>query len=209
MTKVRTHTEIMQSLGYKPPLPEQKKTKTVWQEMVDIFPCAPEQQHAMWAARIIRNLKNDCGFPRNYWGCDCVKCTTGIDRELVGSYSHLHSSENGELTLPMDTVFYEGWVQECSPNAVRDLREISAGVDEFSVPCERIPLVNVQAVGLGVNFIHLFLSEEQAAPHQGPKTPFTTAMLGDMEELKAFAPQFMWLRARMIDPTYLSFRHVI
>ena len=34
----RTHTEIMRSLGYDPPEPEQKKPKTVWQQMVENFP---------------------------------------------------------------------------------------------------------------------------------------------------------------------------
>ena len=95
------------------------------------------------------------------------------------------------------------------PTGVRDLREISAGVDEFSIPCERIPLVNTQTAGPGVNFIHLFLREQQARQNQGPETPFTTAILGDIEEVNAFAPRVMWLRARMIDPTSLSFRQVV
>ena len=205
----RTHTEIMRSLGYDPPEPEQKKPKTVWQQMIENFPCPPEQQHAMWAARIIRNFRIDCGFPRNDWGCDCDKCSRGIDGELAESYSHLHASENGEFTLPMDGACCKEWVQGCSPTAVRDLREISAGVDEFSIPCERIPLVNTQTVGPGVNFIHLFLREQQARQNQGPETPFTTAILGDIEEVNAFAPRVMWLRARTIDPTYLSFRQVV
>ena len=96
-----------------------------------------------------------------------------------------------------------------SPTAVRDLREISAGVDEFSNPCVRNPLVNTQAVGPGVNFIHLFLREQQARQNQGPETPFSIAILGDIEEVNAFAPRVMWLRARTIDPTYLSFRQVV
>ena len=100
-------------------------------------------------------------------------------------------------------------VSKDAPTAVRYLREISAGVDQFSIPCERIPLVNTQTVGPGVNFIHLFLREQQARQNQGPETPFTTAILGEIEEVNAFARRVMWLRARTIDPTYLSFRQVV
>ena len=49
---VRTHREVMSSLGYDILEPVPKKPRTAWELLVDEFPCPPQLQHAVWA-RII------------------------------------------------------------------------------------------------------------------------------------------------------------
>ena len=61
--RVRSHTEIMSALGYTTPAPIPKRFRTAWDQLVHNFPCPPEIQHRMWAARIRRTFMEDCGFP--------------------------------------------------------------------------------------------------------------------------------------------------
>ena len=91
------HSEVMRRMGFEPPLPVAKKAKTHWETLVDEFPCPSDIQHLVWATRILRNMQQDCGYPRLDWSCDCTKCDEGIDFEQSEMYIYMDYPKNCRL----------------------------------------------------------------------------------------------------------------
>ena len=61
-----------------------------------------------------------------------------------------------------------------------------------------------------VSVYSFILSEADADTRTGPQTPFIPAMFTEEEDEEIpLPPRVMWLRAKSIDPTYLSFKHVV
>ena len=52
ITRARRHSEIMRELGYETPAPMPKRFRNTWDHLVRVFPCPPELQHRVWAARV-------------------------------------------------------------------------------------------------------------------------------------------------------------
>ena len=70
-TRARTHTEIMSDQGFETPAPMPKRFRNAWEHLVGIFPCPPELQHRLWAARVKRMFQGDRGFLVD-WMCECT-----------------------------------------------------------------------------------------------------------------------------------------
>ena len=60
-----------------------------------------------------------------------------------------------------------------------------------------------------VHVMHLYLTKVEIAQHNGLTAPFTKALYMGEEDKNALPPRTMWLIARSIDPTYLSFKNVV
>ena len=56
------------------------------------------------------------------------------------------------------------------------------------------------------NFIHLFVDEDTVDDPDAPKTPFCTAVGVISGRFVAPRPRLMWIRAKGLEPTHLSFK---
>ena len=200
---VCTHREVMRSLGYDIPEPVVKKNKSVWGLLVDEFPCPPQLQHAIWAARILRNMNKECGYPGIDWTCECEKCSYGLAMEI--NNNHMNMCE-----MKLDDKDTSA-VQSYSPVCTKMLRAICSGVEELSMDSQRLaPTQGVNPSGAPYPFMHLFLSEAESGTRSGPQTPFITAVFtGEEDEDMPMPPRVMWVRAKSIVPTHLSFKRVV
>ena len=204
------HSEVMRRMGYEPSLPVTKKTKTNWDMLVDEFPCPVHIQHSVWAARILRNLKKDCGYPRLDSLCDCTKCIVGIDFEQSEMSKYMEHPRNCRCSDPLDAdTMLTGLASPCP---ILQIRPICSGVDGFLDAKERLEPMQSIPIATNtttVNAVHLYLTETEVTQQYGPTTPFQTTLYMGEEDINALPPRTMWLRARSIDPTYLSFKNVV
>ena len=101
----REHRQIMEQLGYDTYFPPVKRAKSIWELLLEQFPCSPKYQHTVWAARIRRQFKQECGLPY-FWECECMKfeattaaeiCTFegAIALSMLSSLSTIQSPEFG------------------------------------------------------------------------------------------------------------------
>ena len=76
------HAKTIQGMGFDTPLPPQKCLKTCWDMLVEAFPCPQEYQHRVWAKRIRRQFRDNCGLPYYWLTCECMKCERIQNDEL-------------------------------------------------------------------------------------------------------------------------------
>ena len=201
--RVRSHTEIMAALGYTTPAPIPKRFRTAWDQLVHDFPCPPEIQHRMWAARIKRMFMEDCGFPVD-WRCDCKKCTAGISTE-INMFHNATAENNIEVCVEMD-INYPEWTESESWIGTVFLRGITMGTDSIS-PRTYLKGEEVWEGGDDpiIRYVHLFLDEDHLESSEYPGTPFTTAVDVMNGGKPRHRPRLMWVRARRLIPTQLFF----
>ena len=197
----RTHAQIMSDMGFETPTPVPKRFKSAWDHLVHNFPCPPEIQHRVWAARIRRMFADDCGFPVD-WRCDCNKCVAGISNEL-NMYVDAFNTTSFKQYSDMDI---ESMEKMGTPVDTLSIRRVCMGVDK-DIP--RTYLNGEEALEGGDNvvirFVHLFLNDEQLETTDEPGTPFTTAVGVLNGQRSRHRPRVMWIRARRLVPTHLSF----
>ena len=98
----RTHAQIMESLGYEAPSRPVKNPKGIWDCLLESFPCPPEMQHMIWANRIKRLFKRDCGMPTD-WDCECDKCEAALAHD-VSAYHEAMNEYHEELSSANDRI---------------------------------------------------------------------------------------------------------
>ena len=120
----RSHQQIMASLGYETPAPEVKRTKSAWEDLVEAYPCPPVYQHKVWANRIKRLYRLDCGLISD-WDCECLICESALADEVYGYHVIECNIQTVDADEEMDKVA-ASFTKEDSANPV-DLRAISCG----------------------------------------------------------------------------------
>ena len=102
------------------------------------------------------------------------------------------------------------------PVCTTTLRAICSGADELSsdslrlAPAQGLTPPWTTIGGAPYPFVHLFESEAVADTRAGPQTPFIPAMFTEEEDEEIpLPPRVMWLRAKSIDPTRLSFKRMV
>ena len=197
----RSHADKMRSLGYETPAPIPKRFKTAWAQLVENFPCPPEVQHKMWACRIQRMFNEDCGFPAD-WKCECQKCVRATSDEITGFYESV--SEMCECKFPYHYPLDD---DPMATNAVDTvcLQRVTAGVLK-DVPRTYLTGEEDWEGGEGIiRFAHLYADEESARADD-MSTPFTTVVGVFNGRVLRPRPRLMWVRAKHIEPTHLSFK---
>ena len=90
-----------------------------------------------------------------------------------------------------------------------DFRAVCSGVDEVEAAGSyrtNSPFGNVSPVVL-FGYVHLFTELADVNPVDGgPRTPFMTTVNVDEIPDGPLPPRIMWVRAKAVTPTYLSFR---
>ena len=194
----RTHAEKMRAIGIEPPEHVPKRFKTAWDQLVHDFPCSSELQHKVWDRKIKRMFARDCGFPVD-WKCGCLKCETAVATEL--SLFEEAVCHDNDRKLPAErSSIVDGTLDTLS------LRGATMGV-EVVVPRSYYHGPEVwQGNDPVVNFIHLFVDEDTDNDPDAPKTPFCTAVGVISGRFVAPRPRLMWIRAKGLEPTHLSFK---
>ena len=203
-SRPRTHTQIMEQLGYGTYIPPVKKAKNTWEMLLEQFPCPPEYQHKVWAARIHRQFKQDCGLPY-FWECECMKCEATTASEICTYEGAIALSMLNTLSTVQSPLFA---TDEEGMNPL-DFRAVCSGVDEVEAAGSyrtNSPFGNVSPVVL-FGYVHLFTELADVNPVDGgPRTPFMTTVNVDEIPDGPLPPRIMWVRAKAVTPTYLSFR---
>ena len=198
----RSHKEIMESMGYEQDFPPNKRNKTVWEELLAEFPCPPELQHQVWANRIKRLFRKDCGLFAS-WDCECLKCTTALAEE-IHLYHTIESASESMLPIePMDTVDTVPVLKESLMTTV-DLRSVGSAYEPV---LGRKNTNNEDVNGVFSGHVHLFLDQNHVGATDGPHTPFLTVLRMTEGERPIQPPREMWLRAKTIVPEHLSFKY--
>ena len=185
-------------MGYETPMPLIKRLKTDWELLVDACTCPPHFQHQMWAHRIRRLYEMDCGLP--YYRCECIcnKCEKTRQDEVTIYHSISNDNADGHGS------FVDGnqGAHSFEPMNPLEFRNTSSGVeaghlDKYPTP---IPVYG---------YVHVFKDQSLVNAVDGPHTPFMTFLSGmaiDAFPNEREPPRVMWVRAKAVEPTYLSFR---
>ena len=192
----RSHSEIMASLGYETPAPLPKKTKTMWEEFVEQFPCPSELQHKVWAGRIARQFRNDCGFAYD-WDCECNKCESTLAEEITAYHVLQAACSEEELDTMTDVPDDE--------LAMSFIDYRNACTADEPAPY-RIETVNATVTMPPYGYVHVFTELSHVSAVDGPHTPFLTFLNVEDIEVPLQAPRTMWVRAKTVVPTHLSFK---
>ena len=198
------HAKTMQRMGFDTPSPPQKRLKTCWDMLVEAFPCPPEYQHRVWAERIRRQFRDNCGLPYYWLTCECMKCER-IQNEELKNYQTILFECTDSLNVRA------GEVNESSnrqPLSQVEIRKACFGAESDELDTYRMegparaqtpPLPNF-------GYVHLFLEQAHVGTAD-PHTPFMTHLSGmDAFPIEREHPRVMWVRAKSVTPTYLSFR---
>ena len=196
----RSHQQIMASLGYETPAPVVKRTKSAWEDLVEAYPCPPEYQHKVWANRIKRLYRLDCGLISD-WDCECLKCESALADEVYGYHVIECNMQTVDADEEMDKVA-ASFTKEDRANPV-DLRAISCGYAPGPVIYRPVDEVG-SAVFSG--HVHLFREQSHVGATDGPHTPFLTILsINDYAE-PIKQPRVMWVRAKTVEPVHFSFK---
>ena len=202
-----THAQTMKKMGYETPMPLIKRLKTDWELLVDACPCPPHFQHQMWAHRIRRLYEMDCGLP--YYRCECIcnKCEKTRQDEVTIYHSISNDNADGHGS------FVDGnqGAHSFEPMNPLEFRNTSSGVEAGHLDNYRIKGPPTMApTPLPVyGYVHLFKEQSLLNAVDGPHTPFMTFLSGmaiDAFPNEREPPRVMWVRAKAVEPTYLSFR---
>ena len=196
----RTHAQIMESLGYEAPSRPVKKPKGIWDCLLESFPCPPEVQHMMWANRIKRLFKRDCGMPTD-WDCECDKCEAALAQD-VSAYHEAMNELHEELGVFGGLEVYD------LPVPTIELRGVCSGMETSEADTYRVEVpptvLNVPVIPPG--YVHLFRIQEHVHDDQGPHTPFLTILRDLTSPDGPNPPRKMWVFPKTIVPEFLSFK---